>query len=418
MRELPGDVLHLIFDNLPISDLLHVTEANDAFVQPAIWSFRHLYAHRTVEINGRLFTHGEDEQLLFVTDKGTIEVRSYELTLKILNTFVDVLEKLEINYSNMHPTEMVEIQRIVREKYANNLKHFGVSHGQSNHPDLIPSIFPNVESVKLLLMRFDNDIRLDEKFPQMQSLNLAYISTKTDDLVDHHFPHLNEFKVHFCDSMYGLNEAQVERMLQKNPQIKYVIVKGGSQNFLKILHENLPNIESLELDDIRTALFSQNDRVIHFAHVKKFTLHMIFKYFINPEHFPFSFGDKLEELELVWFCGTFSPRWVEFIESFANIPKLSVKFLGKCHLYSHIAELSLPKLREIRLQNINLRGFRDFFNRIKQRVGLETIHLIGLGHDETEQIRNEINSEWKMNVFKSVKHDGRIDVVLSKLQFD
>lgn len=405
---------------MEIFDLLNITKVHSTFVQPAIWSFRHFQAYKIIEISGRYFpaSKGQNQQHNIRQGDALILIYSYEMTLEILNTFGTAIEKLDLDYQNMHPNELADIQRIIREKCAINLKHFGVSTNQPNYIDLIPSIFPNVESVSFMWIQLDIDINLNEKFPNMRSLHLSSVLSENGNIIDHHFPHLNKISFHLRNNVIGLNETHIERMLQKNAQIKSVNCKNPSQNFLQFLHENLPNMEALEVEDETKKIFSQNNRVIHFANVKQFTLHMDHRFFRDPEQFPFTFGDKLEEFKLIWCCDLFGSKWIEFFDRFANTPKLSIQFPGRCVEYPNLTELNFSNVHELRLIYIDLGVFRKIFKHIKQQQQLEMIHVIGIEPNDHLAIRNEINSDWEMDVLVNANRDDKIDVILTKIYFN
>lgn len=61
-------------------------------------------------------------------------------------------------------------------------------------------------------------------------------------------------------------EADVEKMLRKNPQIRSLHLLGSIQSFLDTINELLPDLEHLELQSLRKS--SNNSNVINFKNVK------------------------------------------------------------------------------------------------------------------------------------------------------
>lgn len=419
MRELPDDVLFLVFNHLDILDILHATEAFDAFQQPAVWWFRRFHAHKIIEINGRYFPHlGPDEVYHIHQKQGIIKIRSYQMTLKVLNTFGSAIENLQIDYKNIRRDELTQIQRIIDEKCINNLKYFGIRDSPMYQIDVIPWTFPNVETVSLKSLQFRGDAGLNESFPNMRSLDLSDFLYENGKPVDKHFPRLNEIRIDFGDRnphIICLNETHIERMIQRNPQIKSAAFRNPSQDFLRFLHNNLPNLEALEVNDERKEIFSQYNDAIFFGSVKKFTLHMDHQFFKRPQHSSLTFGDNLEEFKLVLCCMSFRPIWIKFMERFANVPYYSIEFPRRCEEYPDLSDLKVSNVREMRLKYIDLGVFRNIFNKIKHQQQLETIHVIGLEQSEYRAIRDELSAEWTVNVSGNRNWDDKIDVVLSKM---
>lgn len=174
--------------------------------------------------------------------------RNDEVTTRLLRVFGSSAKKLQVNYRDLQSASIEKINQLICDQFAEHLQHLEIAFDNlEQHSDLIPTIFPNVQTVCFPCGDFGNaSIDLSEKFPQMRRLELGLIDVSTDTLFDHHFPHLKsvDFRI------LGITEAQIECMFQKNKQIHSVTVEGGSTEMLRIMHDNLPVLERLELHEL------------------------------------------------------------------------------------------------------------------------------------------------------------------------
>lgn len=415
LHDISDDVLEIIFEELKISDLFRVIESNDAFRQPAIWAFRHNHVD-FIKINSGNFHKTSN----FGNEKGVIDIESYEMSLKLFAIFGDSIKRLHINYVHMNRSQINEINRLICDRCAVRLTHFEmVFNSVKFHDDLIPSIFPEVEVVSFLVgdLVGTSDIDLNEKFPKMRSLRLAHIIMSSSEWIECNFPHLMEFSIYF-PSMGKITETQIERMLRANPQIRTVIVGMCSANFMRILNDNLPHIESLELLDLPYSFFGDANPVIEFQNVKKFTLDFLFHVRSMDVYIPFVFGHQLEEIKLIWTCSKLGKQWFRMIESYPNIKKLHFQFRKKtCDTFAYLTNMDMPNLRECRMQGINFNEngeFQRFFDGMQQWTTLQKLQLVDIPFNQTALLRDVINFEWRMTVFDNQYSDEFVDVIIAK----
>lgn len=412
-------MLQLIFERLKLSDLLRVIESDDALLEPAIWAFRHKHSHNLIGINGPGFPFGAMFNISIRMHPGVIELQNFETTLKVLQLFGGSIQRLHIIYKEMQRFEMADINELILMNCADTLIHFGMTFRTNNmNSEVISTKFLNVESVTLSEGDFNGDFPFDlnEKFPKMRTLELNRLVNNTDKLIDRHFPRLEHLKVYFPYDG-GLNESQIERVLQKNPRINSVTAGKPSPGFLNILSNNL-RFKNLHLHDLHWDFFTADGPVVHFETVKKLSMQMLFHIIPTLVNIPLSFGELIE-IKLTWRCSELSSQWVQFVEGNENLEKLDIEFdRGDCTEYAHLADLKLPKLREVQLKGIDLDNdeMDDFFDKIKQWINVKTIRFVDIPKDEIDLLRDKIILEWKMNIFASDHSEDLVSVVISKTQ--
>lgn len=415
-RDVPADVKQLIFEQLKLSDLLHIIEADTAFLEPAVWAFRYKHRNSVIHINGPGFYYGSMFNISFRMGPGLVELQNYETSKRVLQTFGSCIQRLHISCLDMKQSEIVDINDLIRTKCGERLIHFGVTFPTANmHSEVITSILPNVESVSLSGgdVNADAQIDLNQQFPKMHTLELDRLYHMVDD---HYFPHLKRLKVHFPYG--GLNESEIERVLQRNPQINSVTAIKASPNFLTILHNNLFDLEELELFDLHWDFFTVNGPTVHFESVKRIHLNLLFSMTPNWMHIPFSFGQQLEEIKMFWRCSELNTQWIQFIENNSNIQRFEVEFDGgNCGEYAQLGALQLPHLKELKLHRIQLVKSKtdELFNKIKQWGNIERIDFGDVAREQVDLLRNCIDLEWNLNIFRSESSEELVDVVITKI---
>lgn len=399
--------MELFFENLKTSDLLNIIESDETLLEPVIWAFCHNHGQKLIKISGSFFFLGRMSSTnSFGVEESYLDIQNYELTLKVFNTFGYSIHKLHVNYVGMGSLEIVEINRLIGEKCAGQLTELGATFRNNELNALLTSsIFPNVETVKLFVGRLRENIDLNQIFPQLKSLTLHSAITSAAGLIDRHFPHLIDLTIEFFNRP-GLTEQHFETMLQKNRQITSITVDHCSLNFLEAVHKHLPHLESLCLNNLRSNLFdlTTNVPVIRFESVKQFTLQVLLKHSLSPSIIPFEFGDRLEEVKLIWTHFRIGDQWTAFIERNTNIHKLTVDYLsGDYNDYACLTDLDIPKLKEIELQGIDL-NHRDeidhFFRNVRKWKHLERIHFVDAWKNQTDMLRT-LSAGWEMDEFEN-----------------
>lgn len=418
-------MLQLIFENLHFTELFRIADSHPALVQPVQSAFRHIYADNLVKINGPLYpvlgeTQRPEEEA--VERNGMIDIRDYNLTLKFLSTFGSAINKLHVNYKLLSFFEITHINELVRENSAKRVKHFGIAFDGS-HPELVPPQLSNAESVDLDEGDFGDIIDLNDTCPNMKGLVIGTDVTASSDLIDRHFPLLAHLEVHFKSGDI-FNETQIENVLKKNPQIKSIATGKYRRNdmnvlrHLKVIGENLLNLETLEIKELVWYFTSDPPSVFRFETVKQFIFH-VYWYSEVPRDFPIEFGDQLEDVKMVSRCFPAIPRYLlSFFAKNTNIQKVSFDFpYGDCKYFAQLLDVEIQNTRELVFKGVDLNVISetdDFLSKVNKCASLETIHFVELKERQVEILEGKFTEGCSTAEFQNEHDDYVFDVILTK----
>lgn len=185
-------------------------------------------------------------------------------------------------------------------------------------------------------------------------------------------------------------------------------------SFLSILKEKLPNLEKLWI-----ATPSDINRAVRFEAMKKFTLNALRT--TSSAIVPVEFGDKMEELIILWGNDPLGEIWIKFIESNENIQKLTMSFpfrvMKGCPHYAYLGDLKLKHLRTLELHFIDVmisEEMDSFVNKIKQFEDLKEVRFSHIWLNETNVVKDKLGDEWKMTTLESETMEDRFDVTMTK----
>lgn len=419
LHELPDDVLHLIFEQLKIRDMLDVIECHPVFVEPTIMAFRYAYAEKIFKLNGNLFQKEKNPNQTFeehVTLRSRfIDVADYNITVKFLETFGSSIKNLNINYNGMKESEIITINRLIRENCNEKLKHFGMAFVYKHQPE--PVALPHVESITFSQANFSQPIDLNEIYPNMQRLEIGTNVFVPKNVIDRHFPRLKHFKMRYpIHSEYA--ENQIALIFQKNPQINSLTIGEVTTNYLRFLCNILPNLEYLELDDVSFRFITGSDASVHFDNVKKFTFRISAQVDGNVVNIPFAFGHQLTEVKMdSLVCSQLDVHWMRFLESNHNIQKFSFNFVFGCSLFAHFPDIQLSNLKEFTLKGIDFHmaeEMDEFLRKLGQWASLEMVHFVDVPRDQFEQFEAKLTAEWTIVKLRNANSNDSIDGMLVK----
>lgn len=184
----------------------------------------------------------------------------YSLAEKFLSLFGDLIESLAIEFVSIPTNRHKIIGDFVNLYCSGTLIDFEVNNCSEGTFDGMKKPFKRVESVI-----FDgewenlnnNSLSFDQLFPEMRSLALIY---STGYILEKNYPKLNELSL-------NAPNLNLIKLLQSNPQIQELTVRHSSAKFLKIVSDNLPNLEVISFD-VPYDLDPSNAMPINFDSVK------------------------------------------------------------------------------------------------------------------------------------------------------
>lgn len=430
LRDIPVDILQIIFEQLPIQDLMNATKSYDATIEElAYWAFRHGKSYKQFVVCDTAYTywsHGSK----FAEDEVSIQIKDYSTTMDFFKRFGHMIKYFHMDYTgvrlysatNVSSNQMKHMITAIPNDCA-NVTHFEMTCDGSMHYDLMmPSEMVNVIVLRFTRCHFHGGyyINLNKHFPNVRSLQFEMTSTIYDGLLDYQFPNVIEFKFNFLNK--GFDNYQLQRMFQKNQQIKSIYVGNCTLDFLHNLATHLPQLERFELNEIKS---SQFDGMIvgHFPLVKKFILQLIDQNWSmrHVNYVPMTFTDQLNELQLIWDCTRFSDEWTQFIEDNVAIEMFSIRFMrGQCSNFAHLPDLRMPNLVHFTVQGIDLTDdneldkFVEKIQQIQRWKRLETITFADIPYHHTNLLRHKFNLDWEIDEFRYKRSNALIDVVLRK----
>lgn len=280
-----------------------------------------------------------------------------EVAAKMLKYFGHLIRSLSVQIFSGIRAETELIKKSINLYCSETLIEIDIKN--YNSPNFFESMtnpFKMVQKVSLY-GKFDklNNSQLNsgEIFPALRQLTTA-LSVKLDDINSiGHFPLLERMIADF--TTYENEEvcvAEYKRLITMNPQIRSLILIHATQDLLKFSADNLPYLESLELEYYEGR--HQDESVtIHFKNVKHFKIIGISISIPNN----ISFG-RLIEFETGG-CPKSCRKWIDFVEEYKNLEKFR---LNDCYLRNQdVLRLAQAELNadEILFQcdwNINIRS--------------------------------------------------------------
>lgn len=402
-----------------------------AIVQLAYLAFRHSKAQKQIVVCDTAYTywsHGPK----FAENETTIQIKDYATAIDFFKKFGSTIKYFHMDYTgvslhyanNPYSSQMKHMIKDI-PKECGNVTHYEVTCAGSMHYDLMmPSKMANVEVLRFTRCHFHCGyyINLNKHFPNVRSLQFESTSTIYDGLLDYEFPNCVEFKFNFFN-YNGFNNFQLQRMIQRNQQIKSFYVGNCTVDFLNTLATHLPSLESLELNEIESSRF---DKVIvgNFPAVKKFTLRLSKQDWsvTQTKYVPVKFSKQLTELHLVWECARFNDEWIEFIENNKGIETFSIRFgRGQCSRYADLADLRMPNLAHFEMHDIDLTNGDEldhFVLKVQQNQRwerLQTITFADIPRNHVDLLRNKFGLEWNFDEFTNKRSSAMVNVVLRKL---
>lgn len=171
------------------------------------------------------------------------------------------------------------------------------------------------------------------------------------NLLDCFFPQLEHLELEFSTDQTERVGEKIEGMLRRNPQVRTVQIANFPDDYVKVISDLLPNLESLVIDDH----FRINETV-HFENVKHFAIRS--KWPDTIERMSFA---RLESMNMEYSSnnGIMPPpvdilqKWLKFFRNHQSLSKLFL-FAERRMPDDHLLALidSLPNLVELRIQII------------------------------------------------------------------
>lgn len=202
--------------------------------------------------------------------------------------------------------------------------------------------------------------------------------------IGYEFPFMERlhFKVAGPSTVHAQKE-QIDDILKKNPQIKSIEIHDFPKDYVKVVHQHLPNITDLFLHELDIG----NDKV-HFEHVRSFTL-----YDTAPgsiENLSFS---RLESLQIEYSRDMFD-SWIRYLRNYSNLTRFKVGTIDDDELPLVQLTNELPELVDFSLRSIHHVKVDTICQFIDAHEMLNKIKLSFFKREDLQQLQQRYEDDW------------------------
>lgn len=354
LTDVNGDCLYLIGKNLNLNELLSLAEANGKFVTIAADIYRRNYASMHVSIITPFSSLPIDKYHIEVSYK-SITIRHFEAASRFVKYFGHIVPGLELIYNFDEAIGSEEIDKLISLYCSETLTSFTIYVDKKGFFDDFKSPFQKVEYLQLVgeFTSLDNsNLTFDELFPAVKTLYLGEVRLLDRSGIDRKFQNLEDVSVYLArPDGKSLNEADIERLIRRNSQIKRLNLMNASIKSLQIAAKHLSKLENLKL--LWYAEQSYNGEIIHFEDLRSFA--MIDGSHSMPSHVTFGKVEEFETKALPKHC----TRWLDFVVNDVHLKKLLItnkvndliiSYLATAHL--RLNELSIKCGKKVKDETI------------------------------------------------------------------
>lgn len=267
--DLNADVLHSIFSHLRVQDYLQLSKAfpqlspliNDAFQQKYRNNQLRIQAINTIESDTiSEYFNG-------------IVVDGVRIFREVTKQFGHLIKRIYAYNQGITEYQSKTINEIIQEYCADTLVDLDLEYIKTNTFAQFTKPLANLQrlsfDVGIDYVR-EGVLTLDNLCPRLERLELWLHSNNNNySFINYHFPHLKSLLFRVAGpSIARAHKEQLDDILRKNPQITEIEIHDFPKDYVKVVHELLPNITKLILHE-----FDIGDEEIHFEHVTNFTLY-------------------------------------------------------------------------------------------------------------------------------------------------
>lgn len=314
----------LIFESLDLPDLISLTETNKIFLPLVKYVLRRRFAKKSITITG-LYPNGERIRAEFYVRETEVNIRIQHIVIasKVLTYFGYLIQNLRIEHYFLPKDELISLYKLVSLHCSETLTQIHLNNELEDVFTEFSKPFKRVENVSLsggFERLYNSQFSFNELFPAMRRLCLGDSNVFDMNWVDQKLPNLEHVSINIwiTYSIPGcFNETIVERLFKANPHIRSLDLDYVSPNMLKLVSDELKNLETLRIAHYDMSL-DDGSKSLYFEHLKSFTMEL-------GTH---SMPQRITFGNLEVFKTDATPedcyRWVEFIERDKNVKKLQV----------------------------------------------------------------------------------------------
>lgn len=395
--DLNADVQLLILENLNLSDLLSMAQTNRQMYSLAANVFQRKYSKKMV----LAYDPHADEH----NDINDTYFQNFEMISKILKYFGTLISHLEIGYKwkaeyTMNiGTKINSIHNLINLHCSETLVHFQIDNFYEVSLDNMTKPFKNVEKFTIrgrLTEMSSSSLTFDKLFPALREMYLPFLRVENKNTLEINLPLLEHISIGtfaYSDPS-RFTEASVEHILKKNPQIRSVELSCSDQYFLKIINENVPNLEMLELKHFSPSSVPID---VNFKNVTTLKIYSTWSTKV-PENVIF---ENLVQLHIEG-CFDCINRWAE--ELLKTNKHLSRLYLDRGCIGSEVFETLKPATLNITEISLTFCARVDNESIIQFLRDNQNLKKITFNQFQSERMDNithalwqELGDEWKIN---------------------
>lgn len=232
----------------------------------------------------------------------------------------------------------------------------------------------------------------DKLLPKLSQMHLFLYSDVDYSFIDCELQYLEHLVLGVSSDAQN-RTYQIDALLRKNTQIRYIEIAFFPTDYLKVINVLLPKLENLTLQHLDIG-----NESIQFEHVKCFTLQSSGLQSLRNLSFP-----KLEVLSMK-FAAPYLNSWIDFFKRHPNISKLHITDTHN-PVWNPLLQLSanLPNLNEILIDSLNyipVDTISEFIERNNKLMSVK-IAIFKFNKADGDVLRKKFQHEWDIDDFST-----------------
>lgn len=386
---LPFELKKMILENLSPKELFELMQLSKSSEDIQFQQYQDIVAEAFGSSYGNHYTitYQIGTRHNFIIQNDVIHLNNFKTFITFLKHFNSRIKILRIDNSSFRGAELRQTLEIIAENIASTLTKIEVQHIFRNELNLIAELsFPNVEELIMFSCNFRNEtFDLSHSFPNLRRLSVTRTKFTDRSWIERNFTNLTHFQVEMKRGYF--TEAEILRILKKNPNISSLGLIDFSTSILQVIDDFFPNIVNFGIVSLSSS-FAMDNGMHHMKHVERFSFDgIIFRK--NPNFIRF---DKLKELQ--WHSK--SPAELILIDFIHNhrhqIEVLDIE--NTCIVNEHLIMMAnLTKLKRASIQ------FNTKMNEILTANGIW--NFIKTNEQLKELRLTETNQKLRQNLYNS-----------------
>lgn len=329
---------------------------------------------------------------------------NFELIIAFLGSFGELIHYIEINFEKIDESQGKAIVKMINDRTTESLCMLRLLSCKGTVLDDLKNTFPNVfvsnfssSYTQSLVIKSDAP-NFNALFPNLQCLSIEYTRESDWLLIGDEILGLTNLYVELPKLIVdGLpNEAHVEQLLTKNPQIHTLAIQHSSLHLLKETNEKLPKLRALELQCFSDNYTNYNGDPVSFKHVKFLTIHADSRQQQIPQGIAF---EAIQELEL-YIQPEITDIWIEFINKQINSNISQLEIYTSLMSHEHLINIAdnLTQLEKAIIHCGNAFIANEIITFLdKSQLKFVTLK-IEMTKTEQNELRKKISKIWKCDV--------------------